>query len=170
MLPKVATLSDTSSGLEKRGAKRRSLKFGYDAIERRGKTRVLILDLSTTGMRLQTSASFEIGEHIDLVIPEGGPVSATIVREARAEIGKEFGAEFETPITAAAVSAVLLAAPAFTAPIPREDAEQWLREAPSRYPEEYEMSGLLFAILMVLAALVVGGFVSAIGFLPVSAG
>jgi hypothetical protein len=113
MLPKIATLSHSSLSLENRGSKRRSIEVGFEARERADKSRVLILDLSKTGMRIQTSARFEIGESIGLDIPEAGPVSATIVREIHNDFEGEFGAEFDEPITEAAVSAVLLAAPPY---------------------------------------------------------
>lgn len=170
MLPKIAALSDTSFSLEKRRARRRSIELGFDAVERRGKTRVLILDLSRTGMRIQTSAMLEVGESLELVIPEAGPVSVTIVRAVPDTSGNEFGCEFDEPITEAAVSAALLAAPPFSPPISLEESDQWASGAEAAFPDVQPISGLLFAVMLVLAVLVVGGFLFALGFLPVSAG
>ncbi|WP_162925130.1 PilZ domain-containing protein [Aurantiacibacter odishensis] len=170
MLPRIASLDQSAFSLDRRSAKRRTLKLGFDTAERRGRTRVLIMDISTTGMKLQTSASFEIGEQIQLIVPEAGPVTATIVREAYSEIGWEFGAAFDEPITSAAVSAVLLAAPAFAPPIPDEDAKQWVREARARYPEPSPVSDLVLAVFAILALLIAGSFVYALGFLSPATG
>lgn len=170
MLPKVATLSNAGFSLEKRRAKRRSIKLGFDAAERRGDTRVLILDLSRTGMRIQTSATFEVGETLEIALPEAGPVSFTIVRAVRDAFGNEFGCEFDQPITEGAVSAALLAAPPFAPPVPEEEKKQWIRDARARHPEVQPVPGLILAVMLVFAALVAWGFVFAIGFLPVSAG
>lgn len=168
MLPKIATLSHSNFSLENRGSKRRSIEVGFETRERADKSRVLILDLSKTGMRIQTSARFEIGESIGLYIPEAGPVSATIVREIHNDFEGEFGAEFDEPITEAAVSAVLLAAPPIAPSMPEEEKDQWLNEAKAKYPEFNPVSDLLFFIMFILTTLVSGGFIYAIGFLSIS--
>lgn len=168
MLPKVATLSQPAFSPDRRDAKRRAVKLGFDAADGPGKTRVLILDLSKTGMRIQSSANLDIGEQLDIVIPEAGLVSANIVRRTSGGIEDEYGAEFIEPITEAAVSAVLLAAPAFAPPIPEEDANQWLAEARAKFPEPSPMNGLSFAIVLLLVAAISAGFIYAIGFLAVS--
>jgi hypothetical protein len=167
MLPKIATLSYSNFSLENRSSKRRSIEVGFEARERADKSRVLILDLSRTGMRIQTSARFEIGESVGLHIPEAGPVSATIVREIRNDFEGEFGAEFDEPITEAAVSAVLLAAPPFASPIAEEEKDQWLREAKAKYPEFNPVSDLWFFTIFSLIILVTGCFIYAIGFLSI---
>lgn len=125
MLPKIATLTDAGLPFYTRRARRRSIKLGFDAIVRQGKNRVLILDLSRTGMRIQASAMLEVGGSLELVLPEAGPVSFSIARAVPGAFGNEFGCEFDEPITEGAVSAVLLAAPAFTPPIPSEKNDQW---------------------------------------------
>ena len=171
MLPRIASLDQSAFSLvDRRSAKRRTLKLGFDTAARRGRARVLIMDISTTGMRLQTSASFEIGEQIQIVVPEAGTVTATIVRESYSDIGWEFGAAFDEPITAAAVSAVLLAAPAFAPPIPEEEAKQWVREARARYPEPSPIPDLVLAMFAVLSLLLAGSFVYGLGFLSPAIG
>lgn len=170
MLPRIASFNQSAFSLDRRGAQRRTLKLGFDTAERRGRSRVLIMDISPTGMRLQTSTEFKIGEQIELVVPEAGPVSATIIREGYSNLGREYGAQFDEPITAASVSAVLLAAPAFAPPIPEEDAKQWVREARSRHPEPSPVSDLVLAMFAITSLLVAGGFVFALGFLAPAAG
>lgn len=168
MLPKIATLSHSNFSLENRSSKRRSIELGFEASERTDKTRVLILDISKTGMRIQTSARLKIGESVGLDIPEAGPVFATIVREIHNDFEGEFGAEFDEPITEAAVSAVILAAPAIAPPIPQEEKDQWLREGKVKHPEIKPISDLWFFIMFILTTLVTGCFIYAIGFLSIS--
>jgi hypothetical protein len=58
-------------------------------------------------MLLESAAPLQIGERIDLVIPEAGPAEATIVWTS----GHYFGCRFEQPLSTAAVSAALLRSP-----------------------------------------------------------
>ncbi|MEL1249640.1 PilZ domain-containing protein [Aurantiacibacter gilvus] len=145
-----------------------TLDQGLDEIEQRRTTRVLIIDLSTTGMRIQTSASFQIGENIELVLPEAGPITATIVREAYSDFGYEFGVAFDEPIGAAVVSAVQLAAPAFAPPTPDDSKDHWVHEAQAKYPDVQPISNLILVILLTIAVLVLGGLLYGIGFLTFS--
>lgn len=170
MLPKVATLCDANFSVEKRRAKRRSIRLGFETAERRDRIRVLILDLSRTGMRIQTSARFEVGEKLELLLPEAGSVSVTIVRANLDAFGNGFGCEFDEPVSEGAVSAAILAAPPFAPPITKEERDQWIRAAKARYPEVQPIPDLLLAVMFLLVALLGAGFIFAIGFLPVSAG
>ncbi len=168
MLPKLASLSQPRSSAERRGAGRRVLELGFDAIERSGATRVLIMDVSTTGTRIQTSARFQIGEKLELVLPEAGHVAGTIVRESYSDFGVEFGVAFDQPITAAAVSAVQLAAPAPAPPVSNDDKVQRVGEARDEYRDVQPISNLVLVIVFAITAVVIGGFLYAIGFLTFS--
>ncbi|WP_191229077.1 PilZ domain-containing protein [Aurantiacibacter xanthus] len=119
MLPRVAALSLPAPFIDRRNASRRTFTLSFDAGERPGTTAVAILDLSQTGMRIRSSAKLDIGEQLDVAIPEAGTVSAIIVRSTRLDFENEYGAEFPEPISQAAISAALLAAPA----LPRPHAE-----------------------------------------------
>jgi hypothetical protein len=68
---------------------------------------VLILDLSTTGLLLETFGDLADGETISLSIPGAGDVDAVVKWSS----GRLFGCRFLEPISTAAVSATLLRAP-----------------------------------------------------------
>ena len=108
MLPKVAHISDPMPATDLRGAPRRVVRFGLEVTRASGASRILILNLSRSGLLFQTSAALAIGDELAFEIPEAGLVEARIVRRDN----DRFGARFTAPISQAAVSAVLLAAPA----------------------------------------------------------
>ncbi|MEN7537105.1 PilZ domain-containing protein [Aurantiacibacter flavus] len=122
MLPRVAALSHPTPFLDRRSASRRTFTLSFDASDGPGTTPVVILDLSQTGLRIRSSAKLAMGETFEVALPEAGTVSATIVRSARVDHETEYGAEFHVPITQAAVSAALLAAPALANPVLQDEA------------------------------------------------
>ncbi|MCJ2179783.1 PilZ domain-containing protein [Novosphingobium album (ex Hu et al. 2023)] len=66
-----------------------------------------ILDLSRTGLRLQSQASCRPGDAFWINAPDHPSIKAKVVwRE-----GDEFGCEFETPISRAVLSAFILCSP-----------------------------------------------------------
>ncbi|WP_427965390.1 PilZ domain-containing protein [Altererythrobacter sp.] len=160
MLPKAAYISPVEPSAERRGAVRRVVTLGLDVAETRGNTRVLILNLSRTGLLLQTSAELEVGETIQIDVPEAGQVEAKIVRQN----GDQFGAMFDNPIKQAAISAVLLAAPARPEPLAREEIAAAHRSHPSYEPVP---DWLPLAILAVTAC-ATAFFVYALSFLPIT--
>lgn len=118
MLPKVASLSLPAMSPDRRAADRRTCTLSFFAAEGADTIPVLVLDLSQTGMRLWSAAVLEIGDRLDVVIPEIGPVSARIVRRKAVRGQYQYGAEFHAPITQGAISAALLAAPVLADPVP----------------------------------------------------
>lgn len=70
-------------------------------------TSVLILDISTTGLLLQTSGDLAVDETIELELPGAPTVSAT-VKWSR---GGLYGCQFAEPVSDAFVSAALLRSP-----------------------------------------------------------
>jgi len=167
MLPKVAYFIDEpaqSSPSERRRAQRRHVKFELDTTGDARGSRLLLLDLSESGLLFETSERIEIGEDLDLLLPEVGDVSARVVRRD----GNQYGAEFSDPITRAVVSATILASPvtlpetvteivAANAEAERETAEE-LRPVPAWIVEAS----------LVVTLLAIAGFIFAFGFLPVS--
>jgi hypothetical protein len=68
---------------------------------------VLILNLSLSGVLIDTAANLVVGETIQIELPEAGACPARIVWTE----GNFFGCEFISPVSKAAVSAALLLAP-----------------------------------------------------------
>lgn len=159
MLPKVAHISDPMPATELRGAPRRVVKFGFEFAGPSSASRILILNLSRTGMLLQTSADIAIDEDIALEIPEAGLIEAKIVRKN----DDQFGAVFLKPISQAAVSAVLLAAPASPAEVNAAPAP-----GPRRTHEFNPVSEWLLWGILAVTALAATAFVYALSFLLVT--
>lgn len=161
MLPRVAHISPPALPSERRGTQRRIVTFGFDTLDTQNNIRILLLNLSRTGLLLQTTAKLEPGEIIELEIPEAGLVNAKIMRRT----GDQYGAMFDTPISQAAVSAVLLAAPASATPPTPEDIGA-SRRAYSDYTPVPEW--LLWSVL-VITSLVAVLFVYGLSFLSIAA-
>ena len=159
MLPKLAHISAPEPVTDRRAAARRVVTFGFDAAEPDGTTRLLILNLSRTGLLLQTSAELTVGESIQIEVPEAGLVDARIVRRSE----DRFGAMFDAPIPQAAVSAVLLASPA--QPDPLDQAE--VDAAHRAYPEYRPVPEALLWTVLTVTSLVAFLFVYALSFLPI---
>lgn len=70
--------------------------------------RVIIHDLSLTGLLIETSASLTVGERLRVQFPEAGTIEARLVWAS----GRLFGCEFQKPISKATLSAALLRSPA----------------------------------------------------------
>lgn len=160
MLPKLAHISAPAPSADRRGAARRVISFGFDTSDFERNSRILILDLSQSGLLLQTSAELEVGEKIRIEIPEAGTVEARIVRRN----GDRFGAMFDSPIGKAAVSAVLLAAPA--EPPPLEEAE--IDAAQRSYRAFNPAPDWLVMATLVVTGLATALFIYALAFLPVT--
>ena len=103
----LAQLQEADSS-ERRGATRRRLQ-----LETQGGTastpqiRVVIHDLSVSGLLLETFAQFSVGERLEVQLPEAGAAEALIVWNS----GRYFGCRFVQPISPGAVSAALLLSP-----------------------------------------------------------
>lgn len=168
MLPKVAHISDPMPATDLRGAPRRVVKFGFELAGTGGASRILVLNLSRTGMLLQTSADLAIGEGLALEIPEAGLIEAQIVRKS----DDQFGAVFLKPISQAAVSAVLLAAPVRPAPVRPAAVDEAPALVPAPGPrranEFNSVSEWLLWGVLAATALVAAAFVYALSFLLVT--
>jgi len=168
VLPQIASLSDHALSPEKRGEKRRAIKFGFDAAARQGAKRVLLLDLSRSGMRIQTSAHLEVGETLQVDIPEAGLVAARIVRSAPGETPPVYGAEFDEPINQASVSAVILASPAEAPSAAGQRQESWPAVSDFDANQPVPVSDWFLLAMAAISIVILGAFVFALGFLPIS--
>lgn len=91
-----------------RGARRRKLSLEAQGTTSSGtSTDVLIHNLSTTGLLIQTSTDLTIGEAISVDIPHAGTTLAVVMWHS----GTLFGCEFVAPVPNAAISASLLLNP-----------------------------------------------------------
>ena len=91
----------------RRKVARRKLRLEAQASGVSANSEVVILDLSTTGLLLETSDALAIGETIDFDLQEASPARAVVKWSS----GPFFGCQFKEPISSGAVSAALLRAP-----------------------------------------------------------
>jgi hypothetical protein len=91
-----------------RSSQRRKLNLEVQGTTRQGAAaNVLIHNLSTTGLLIETSADLAVGDAFEVEIPHAGPTSAQIIWNS----GSLFGCEFAAPVPNAAISAALLQTP-----------------------------------------------------------
>lgn len=94
---------------DRRRSPRRSLKLeAAESPPSAPGARVVIHDLSLTGLLIETTASVAVGERFQVQIPEAGEVEAEFVWNS----GSLYGCRFTNPISKAALSAALLKSPA----------------------------------------------------------
>lgn len=93
---------------ERRSAVRRRLRLVSDgAVPSSAGARVIIRDLSVSGLLIESSAPLSVGEQLVLSLPEAGATEAIVVWDS----GRYFGCKFTKPIANAAVSAAQLMSP-----------------------------------------------------------
>ena len=102
-----AILDARAPGSARRTATRRKLHLPTQGVVRLGAADVLILNMSRTGLLLETAGLLAEGETIELDIPEAVRVRAIVKWSS----GDLFGCQFIRPISSATVSAALLRAP-----------------------------------------------------------
>jgi len=101
----VTARLESTVARNRRIAPRRKLRLGSNSS--RG-LEVIVHNLSTTGMLVQTAADLHVSEELEVELPEVGSASATIAWRS----GDYFGCQFVTAIPMSAVSAALLRSPA----------------------------------------------------------
>lgn len=111
MEPVRAYIGPFSLG-DRRSGHRRDLRLSVDRPA--GYDRVTILDISTTGLRLETFAALNLNDVIRIDLPGHPEVAVEVVWTS----GSLHGCRFVNPMSQAVVSAALLAAP-FERPLPR---------------------------------------------------
>lgn len=90
----------------RRFSPRKRLRLG--SVSTSLKEDVLIHDISSTGLLLETGAELEAFDTLDVELPEVGPTEAVVVWTS----GRYFGCQFAESIPKAVVSASLLRSPA----------------------------------------------------------
>ena len=102
-----ARLDSSQRTNERRGARRRKLWLEAEGAGFAKGADVVIHDLSEEGMLLECAVSLNVGERLEVHIPEAGDTLAAVVWTS----GKFFGCKFDDPLSSAAVSAALLRSP-----------------------------------------------------------
>lgn len=95
-----------SADLE-RATVRRTLRLEASATADREPIAVVVLNLSETGLLIQTAGKLEVGAEVEVSIPDRQATKASVVWMS----DDLFGCQFEKPIPTATVSASLLLAP-----------------------------------------------------------
>ena len=98
--------ADAQTGSQRRG-ERRTLQLEVRASPPQDGSRALVHNLSERGLLVETAAAVEIGDIIELDLPQAGTSAARVVWIT----GSFLGCEFTNPLPRAAVSAALLLAP-----------------------------------------------------------
>lgn len=162
-----AEFAEPEEASNRRGTVRRTLRLVARAAHARITDEVLILDLSTTGLMIETTSALSVGEMIEVELPEAGTITARVIWQREAY----FGCEFVTRAPVAAVSAALLrSAPESNNHAAGLAVSSWdsaLRDRPPTPRREPTSLGLtMFVLTLLLVA--VGAFMLALLTLPFS--
>ena len=95
---------ETLTGERRRSTRYRLRLATAGSTSSNARAEVVIHDLSTTGLLIETRAELSNGERLDVDLPEWGAAEAEIVWNS----GAFFGCRFSDPISSAAVSAARL--------------------------------------------------------------
>lgn len=87
-----------------RRSSRRGVQLKVNRVDSGSPQELLVLNLSETGLLVQSSAALKVGQPIEVDIPHAGQRAATVVWDN----GQLFGCQFDQPISRAAVSAAQL--------------------------------------------------------------
>ena len=107
--------SPTAGGLTPRPSRRRLQIEVAGSLASGGDAAVTIHNISASGLLLETATALSEGERIDIVLPDVGPTSASIVWTSE----RFYGGRFDAPLSVAVLSALELrsaAAPQAAAP------------------------------------------------------
>ncbi len=96
-----------------------------------GSGTVIVHDISDTGLLIETDAELQVGEMIEVNLPQAGLMEAEIVWDG----GRVYGSRFTRQLTSAAVSAARLGG-RFTLTKPNSPAEQVVAQQ-SQYNAQY---------------------------------
>ena len=98
----AALVSPTPVAVNRRYSFRRSLRLG--SVLSDSGVEIIIHDISTTGILIETSQQLSTGETLIIDLPKRGETPATVAWNS----GQYFGCQFELSVPAATVSAALL--------------------------------------------------------------
>ncbi len=136
---------------ERRYAPRRTLSLGTLASTDPESWRVVIHDLSETGLRIQTGMLLDVGDEIEVELPEAETAVARVVWSD----DSTYGCEFLTPITRGAVSASLLLSPGISImpdpPVTNAEILERLEERQQHQTSDTAAMISMFALLIVIA-------------------
>src|SRR5687768_15846650 len=88
----------------KRGSARQTLRITAAGVATDGPETVEILNLSASGMLIESTARLAVGELLQVELPHAGTAAAIVVWSS----GTFFGCRFKKPLSSAAVSAAML--------------------------------------------------------------
>lgn len=103
----LAGIIEDQAQRDLRGGARRRVLVNVNLAIDASSARVLVHDLSTTGLRMQTETALSIGDVVSIEFPDIPPIDAHIVHGAHGI----YGCEFVTPISQAVLSAAVLKSP-----------------------------------------------------------
>lgn len=96
---------ETHPQADRRGTPRRELRLQLDSLAANNKrSNVTVLDISQTGMLMQTSSRLSPGDSLQIELPEAGPQAAEVIWTS----GEFVGCRFAEPLSSAALSAARL--------------------------------------------------------------
>lgn len=107
MVPLIAEIRTEPAISDQRAAVRLTLRLGVAAYSSGNATKALILNLSETGLLIETSVKLAVGETLRVDVPVSSESTARVVWTE----GLLVGCEFVVPISKAAVSAAQLQTP-----------------------------------------------------------
>lgn len=164
--PLVAHLSSAPRKANKRGAVRRTLKLQLESGAEATGVRVLIHNISESGMLIETAARLSVGETFDLDLPHAGLTEARIVRSD----GRYFGCRFVSGISKGSVSAALLRSPAKAqASVEEATPQRVARSIEEQLPEPMStVERVAVLVGLTLLSIVVLLFLYAVLELPIS--
>lgn len=118
----VAFFEDREPAPDRRRSVRRALRLGAIAGENRDLA--TILDLSLTGVLIETSVPMLVGATFEIELPNAGATEVNVVWNS----GEYYGCQFALPISPATLSAALLQAEARPADAAAHDPLRELKE------------------------------------------
>jgi hypothetical protein len=158
----LAKLTDIQSRSERRKALRRTLRLVAPITYAEDADGVVILDLSSTGMMIETAIPLQVGDTIDVELPRTETQDALVVWQRKTY----FGCKFVRPVPQVVVNAALLLSPAANVPPRRTESaasSDAAHREPQRQPtvERQPTSPLLTSLIVfllagVIAALLLG--------------
>lgn len=153
-VPLIAALDDLSESPNRRYAARRTLSLVLPGSTPSGiQARVVVHDISRTGLLVETNAKLAVGEELQVVLPQAGDTNAVVLWSS----GSFFGCQFTDAISPAAVSAAVLQSPPPTAETtkPAEPSlPQWQAAGAEQPEHRYPLSNRL----RIIAGLAVGSW------------
>lgn len=112
MVALLAEISVDPSTTDDREEKRRKLRLVAEVAYSQDSARVLILNMSKTGMMIETAAALAVDESFEVDLPEAGTVIARVIWHR----DQQFGCAFDSPLSQGALSGALLQSPPDHAP------------------------------------------------------